>query len=117
MGVTEKVILTDRTLCAESARALSFKEKLEILKQLDRMKADCVALGRIGNSKTDPLLIATVAPLLQDSTLRERLSRGARTFFEENLTAHVMTAQMEAYYLELLQKKRGKKMRKKTAAL
>jgi glycosyltransferase involved in cell wall biosynthesis len=47
--------------------------------------------------------------LLQDEPLREQLSLGARTFFEQHLTARAMTEQLEAFYLELWQRKTAKK--------
>jgi glycosyltransferase involved in cell wall biosynthesis len=47
--------------------------------------------------------------LLQDEPLREQLSLGARTFFEQHLTARAMTEQVEAFYLELWQRKTAKK--------
>jgi 2-isopropylmalate synthase len=65
----KRILMTDTTLCAERAAALSFREKLEIAKLLDKMKVDCIDFGTIRNPKTDPLLISTIAPLLNHSTL------------------------------------------------
>lgn len=65
----KRILMTDTTLCAESATALSFREKLEIAKLLDKMKVDCIDFGTIRNAKTDPLLISTIAPLMNHSTL------------------------------------------------
>ena len=61
--------MTDTTLCSENAAALSFREKLEIAKLLDKMKVDCIDFGTIRNAKTDPLLVSTIAPLMSHSTL------------------------------------------------
>ncbi|MBR5616117.1 MAG: hypothetical protein IKW66_04790, partial [Clostridia bacterium] len=65
----KKILLTDTTLCGDSVAAMSFREKLEIAKLLDKMKVDCIDFGKIKNVKTDPLLISTIAPLLSHSTL------------------------------------------------
>ncbi len=48
---------------------LSFKEKIEIAKLLDRIKVDVIEMPAIENEATDTLLIKTVAPLLKNSTL------------------------------------------------
>lgn len=61
--------MTDTTLCTENAATLSFREKLEIAKLLDKMKVDCIDFGTIRNAKTDPLLVSTIAPLMSHSAL------------------------------------------------
>lgn len=65
----KKILMTDTTLCGENVAAMSFREKLEIAKLLDKMNVDCIDFGKIKNVKTDPLLISTIAPLLSHSTL------------------------------------------------
>ena len=65
----KKILTTDTTLCAEPSAVLSFREKLEIAKLLEKMNVDCIDLGPIRNPKTDPLLVSTIAPLLRHSTL------------------------------------------------
>lgn len=65
----KRILMTDTTLSAESTASLSFREKLEIAKLLDKMKVDCIDFGPIRNAKTDPLLISTIAPLMRHSTL------------------------------------------------
>jgi len=65
----KRILITDTTLSTQSTAAMSFREKLEIAKLLDGMKVDCIDFGAIKNSKTDPLLISTIAPLLSHSTL------------------------------------------------
>ena len=70
--IMKKIHITDLTLCAEQNErdhSLGFKEKIAIAKQLDRMKVDCIDLGKIVNTKTDPLLISTIAPLLKNSAI------------------------------------------------
>ena len=65
----KKIMMTDTTLCAQGASGLSFREKLEVAKLLDKMKVDCIDFGPIRNAKTDPLLVSTIAPLMNHSTL------------------------------------------------
>ena len=63
----KKIYITDTTLC--TAEEIGFKEKIEIIRCLDKMQVDVIDLPPIKNDKTDPLLIATVAPLLTKSRL------------------------------------------------
>ena len=65
----KRILMTDMTLSAESTCALSFREKLEIAKLLDKMKVDCIDFGTIRNAKTDSLLIHTISPLMSHSTM------------------------------------------------
>lgn len=65
----KRILITDTTLCGESAVTMSFREKLEVAKLLDRMHIDVIDFGVIKNAKTDPLLVSTIAPLLTHSTL------------------------------------------------
>lgn len=64
----QKIYISDKTLCPDGLN-LSFKEKIEIARQLDRMQVDVIDLPAIKNDKTDPLFIATIAPLLSYSRL------------------------------------------------
>ncbi len=65
----KRILTTDTTLCTERAATLSFREKLEIAKLLEKTNVDCIDFGTIRNPKTDPLLVNTIAPLLRHSTL------------------------------------------------
>ncbi|HOD02032.1 MAG: 2-isopropylmalate synthase [Firmicutes bacterium ADurb.Bin300] len=49
--------------------SLSFKEKLEIAKQLDKLNTDVIEVGEIKDEKTDTLLIHTIARILKNSVL------------------------------------------------
>ena len=53
-----KVRMSDVTLKQSSARSLSFKEKTELVKLLDQLKADSIELPRI-ESKGDSLFVKT----------------------------------------------------------
>lgn len=64
--------ITDVTLrdCAEkSTGTLSFKEKIEIAKLLDKLGVDVIEAGPITDEKTDTLVLHTIAPLLKNSVL------------------------------------------------
>ena len=52
-----------------SGATLSFKEKIEIAKLLDRICADVIEMPAIENEAADSLLLKTVASLLKNSTL------------------------------------------------
>lgn len=67
-----KIILSDVTLreCASSANhSLSFKEKIEIAKQMDKLHCDIIEMPIIKNISTDVLLIKTIATLMKHSEI------------------------------------------------
>ena len=67
-----KIKLSDITLreCALSAEhSLSFKEKIEIAKLMDKIHCDTIEMPEIKNSSTDVLLIKTIASLMQHSVV------------------------------------------------
>ena len=60
--------IADRTLCREDG-AFSFKEKLEIARQLEKLCVDTVELPKIENVKSDVLLIRTMASFVKNSEI------------------------------------------------
>lgn len=65
-----KIIMSDVTLreCAASqSHSLSFKEKIELAKQMDRLHCDIIEMPQIKNTSTDTLLIKTIASLMKHS--------------------------------------------------
>lgn len=62
------VRITDKTMMNIPA-ALSFREKTEIAKQLDKLGADVIELPAIGNDKTDVLLVKNVASVTEKTAL------------------------------------------------
>lgn len=67
-----KIKLSDITLreCASSGEhSLSFKEKIEIAKLMDKLHCDTVEMPEIKNTSTDVLLIKTIASLMQHSAV------------------------------------------------
>lgn len=67
-----KIAMSDVTLreCAASQNhSLSFKEKIEIAKQNDRLDCDIIEMPQIKNNSTDVLLIKTIASLMKHSEI------------------------------------------------
>lgn len=68
----KKITITDATLreCARRGDiALSFKEKLEIAKLLDKLNIDVIEAAPITDEKIDTLVLRTISPLLKNSIL------------------------------------------------
>ena len=61
--------ISDMTLRQDCAQNLTFKEKLELCRLLDRLQADVIELPLIENDKADSLFIKTVADIVGESTL------------------------------------------------
>ncbi|MBR2715756.1 MAG: hypothetical protein IKB73_06110 [Ruminococcus sp.] len=62
------VRIADTTLCKENSH-FSFKEKLEIARQLERLCVDVIELPEITNEKTDTLFVRTVASFVKKSVV------------------------------------------------
>jgi len=60
--------IADRTLCRENC-TFSFKEKMEIVRQLDRLQVDAIELPAIDTPKTDVLLVRTVSSFVSNTVL------------------------------------------------
>ncbi len=68
----KKITIADATLreCAKKGNiALSFKEKIEIAKLLDKLSIDVIEAAPISDEKIDTLVLRTISPLLQNSIL------------------------------------------------
>lgn len=68
----KKVAIADATLREGVCRtdvSLSFKEKLETAKLLDKLGVDIIETAPITDEKTDTLLLRTLCPLLKNSVL------------------------------------------------
>lgn len=67
-----KIFISDVTLREGSDRvdiSLSFKEKIEIAKLLDKLGVDVIEVSPIKDEKTDTLFLRTISPLLKNSIL------------------------------------------------
>ena len=106
----ENLYLSDATLRLESKRAeatLSFREKLEIARSLERLRLSGVELPVIQNEKADVLLIKSIAAAVKECTLtlpcalsKEGVELAARALREAKkpcllIAVPTSTAQME----------------------
>ena len=64
----KNIRIADTTLCREN-NSFSFKEKIEIARQLEKLGVDAIELPEIENSKTDVLLARTVSSFVKNSVL------------------------------------------------
>ena len=64
----KRITVTDMTL-AKGAKSLSFKEKIEIARHLDRLNVDVIDMPEIENVATDSLLIRTASAFIKNSTV------------------------------------------------
>ena len=64
----DQIRIFDTTLCAEDG-VFGFKEKLEIVRQLERLQVDVIELPEIQNSKADCLFVRTASSFLKHSVL------------------------------------------------
>ena len=64
----KQIKISDVTLC-DVKNNLSFKQKLEIARKLDRLGVDSVELSEIGTSKADTLLVRTIASFVKNSVI------------------------------------------------
>ena len=66
-----KITICDVTLkeYCSAAYQVSFKEKVEVAKLLDKMGADVIECGKLVNKKTDTLFLHTIIPLVKNSVI------------------------------------------------
>ncbi|MBE6388608.1 MAG: hypothetical protein E7043_00365 [Lentisphaerae bacterium] len=69
--IMKKAAVADATLrvCEYSGCTLGFKEKIEIVRQLDRLCVDVIETAPLLNGKSDVLFLHTIAPLTEKCTL------------------------------------------------
>lgn len=66
----QKVTVCDITLREnEKNSTLSFKEKIDVVKKLDKLNVSVIETGKITNKKTDTLFLHTISPLIKNSVL------------------------------------------------
>ncbi len=64
----KQIRIADTTLCKENSH-FSFKEKLEIARQLERLQVDVIELPEIIDERTDTLFVRTVASFVKKSVI------------------------------------------------
>lgn len=63
----KKIFITDATLNAKNT--FSFKEKIEIARQLEKLQVDVIELPALQNVKSDTLLVRTISSFVKDAVL------------------------------------------------
>ena len=71
--------IADRTLCRENC-AFSFKEKIEICRQLEKLKVDVIELPAIETPKTDILFVRTASSFVGSCVLSVCVGMTAESF-------------------------------------
>ncbi len=62
------ITVMDTTLCREGS-TFTFKEKIEIARQLERLNVDVIELPQIDNPRSDILLVRTVSPFMKNGVI------------------------------------------------
>ena len=65
----KNICISDVTMKASQSLSLSFREKIELCKLLDRLGVSNVETGKLQNLKTDGLLIKSLASVMNDAGL------------------------------------------------
>ena len=93
-----KIKIADRTLCNEE-NSFSFKEKIEIARQLEKLCVNTVELPQIKNNKADILLVKTIASFVKNSTIS--VSVGMNSEGVNNAALALCTAKKPRFRVEL----------------
>ncbi|MBR7133820.1 MAG: hypothetical protein IKD04_09850 [Clostridia bacterium] len=94
----KKIIIADSTLSRENA-SFSFKEKIEIARQLEKLHVDVIEIPEIKNVKSDTLLVKTIASFVKKSVLS--VATGITAQDVENAAAAVASAKNARLKIEL----------------
>lgn len=90
--------IAERTLCTGDS-TFSFKEKIEISRQFEKLGVDAIELPEIENVKTDTLLIKTIASFVKNSVISVGVGINAQSV--ENAAAALQTAKKPRIRIEL----------------
>lgn len=94
----KQIRIADATLCREGSN-FSFKEKIEIARQLERLDVDIIEMPEIVNARTDTLLIRTVSSFVKKSVIS--VAAGITSESVENAIAAVSGAVHPRIRIEL----------------
>jgi len=64
----KQIKISDKTLCRQD-RTFSFKERLEVIRQLEKLRCDVIELPEITNARTDILLVRTASSFVKNSVI------------------------------------------------
>ena len=66
----ERVFISDRTLKQTGKQmSLSFREKIELSRMIDRLEVDSIELPPIANRKVDTLLVKSIASAVKKAEI------------------------------------------------
>ncbi len=74
----KKIMIADMTIresVVKSDISMSFKEKLEVAKQLEKLKVDVIEMPEITDDKADALLLKSLVPVIKNSILSVNVGR------------------------------------------
>lgn len=94
----KQVKISDTTLCREG-KTLTFKEKIEIARLLERLCVDVIEVPEITNEKTDILFIKTVSAFVKNSVLS--VAAGSSVESIENAAASLCAAKFGRIRIQL----------------
>ncbi len=94
----KQIKIADATLCLDHNH-FSFKEKIEIARQLENLSVDYIEFPEIANAKVDILLIKTVSSFVKNSTISVAAGIGSDSV--ENAIASLSNAKNAQIRIEL----------------
>lgn len=94
----KQIKIADATLCREDSR-FSFKEKIEIARQLEKLNVDIIEMPEIVNAKADILLVRTISSFVKNSVIS--VAAGIGDGSVENAIAALSSAKKAMVRIEL----------------
>lgn len=94
----KQIKIADATLCRENSH-FSFKEKIEIARQLENLNVDIIEFPEIVNAKADILLIKTISSFVKSSVIS--VAAGIGTDSVDNAITALSNAKMGQIRIEL----------------
>ncbi len=94
----KQIKIADATLCRDNAK-FSFKEKIEIARQLDRLCVNTIEMPEIINGRTDILLVRTISSFIKKSIIS--VAAGITPDSIENAATALLGAAMPRIRIEL----------------
>lgn len=94
----KKIRIADATLCNQESD-YSFKEKIEIARQLENLKVDVIEIGAVENAKTDILLIKTISSFVKKGVIS--VAAGMSKESIDNAAAALVNANNKRIRVEL----------------
>ena len=93
-----KIRIADTTLCSNES-SYSFKEKIEIARQLENLNVDVIEIGAIENERTDILLIKTISSFVKKGVIS--VAAGMTKESIDNAAAALINANNKRIRVEL----------------